>query len=294
MPSQPSDRLLRIIVAAGESGSFSAAAQRLGIGQPAVSHAVASVEEWLGTKVFERSHSGVRATPEGAELIGRLTASFAELDRSMSAARTHADARPVTLSVSTSLATYWLAPRLPEFKLAHPEVELRVITTDSDAAVGRDGADLWIPLGPYDDPQLDSVDFRVEELVPVAAPRLAAGIDPTRGPAGLLGHPLLHLEERYTPRYDWTRWFAHFEVQTPAELSGVRSNDYSLILHAALGGNGLALGWRHIVGALLADGSLVEVGPAVSTGSVFPLLTRADRCLPPGAEALHTWLIQTS
>jgi DNA-binding transcriptional LysR family regulator len=206
-------------------------------------------------------------------------------------AHTAGKTRPVTLSVSTSLATYWLAPRLPEFKLAHPDVQLRVITTDSDAGVGRDDADLWIPLGPIDDHRLDSVDFCTEELIPVAAPALASTIDGAAGPAALLDQPLLHLEERYVPRYDWARWFANFGIETATTLSGVRSNDYSLILHAALSGNGLALGWRHIVDALLVDGSLVAVGPTVETGSSFPLLRRADRPLALGTAALHSWLL---
>lgn len=291
MTDQPSDRLLRIVSIAAESGSFSAAAQRLGIGQPAVSHAVAGVEEWLGCKVFDRSHLGIRPTPDGQELLTRLTASFLDLDRAVGDARVTGETRPVTLSVSTSLATYWLAPRLPEFKLTHPDVQLRVITTDSDDGVGRDDADLWIPLGPIDDRQLDSVDFCVEELIPVAAPALASTIDGTAGPAALLDQPLLHLEERYVPRYDWARWFANFGIETATTLSGVRSNDYSLILHAALSGNGLALGWRHIVDALLVDGSLVAIGPAIETGSSFPLLRRAGRPLANGGAALHSWLL---
>ena len=209
----------------------------------------------------------------------------------MVVSRDVADTRSVTLSVSTSLATYWLAPRLPEFERVHPDVPLRVITTDSDDRVGRDDADLWIPLGPITDTQLDSVDFCIEKLIPVATPALAALIGDGAGPGALLAHPLLHLEERYSPRYDWWRWFAHFGIDMPDDLPGVRSNDYSLILHAALAGHGLALGWSHIVGALLADGSLVAVGPAVETGSAFPLLRRGDRPLGSAAAALHAWLL---
>ena len=291
MSTQPSDRLLRIVVVAAESGSFSAAAKQLGIGQPAVSHAVAAVEGWLGLKLFDRSHLGARATAQGEELIGRLTASFGAIDALMVASRDVGDTRPVTLSVSTSLATYWLAPRLPEFERVHPDVPLRVITTDSDDRVGRDDADLWIPLGSITDTQLDSVDFCIEKLIPVATPALAALIGDGASPGALLAHPLLHLEERYSPRYDWWRWFAHFGIEMPVDLPGVRSNAYSLILHAAWAGHGLALGWSHIVGALLADGSLVAVGPAVETGSAFPLLSRGDRPLGSAAAALHAWLL---
>ena len=71
------------------------------------------------------------------------------IDRAMSEAagcrrgRTHSP-----ISVSTSFASYWLMPRLAEFKRQHPDVDLRVITSDSDHAVGRDDADLWIPSRP--------------------------------------------------------------------------------------------------------------------------------------------------
>ena len=178
----------------------------------------------------------------------------------------------------------------PEFKQGHPDVELRVLTTDTDTGVGRDGADLWIPLGPVDDPALDSVPFCAERLIPVAAPKLAAAID-IADPAALLDSPLLHLEERYVPRFDWPRWFRHHGVAVDGDVPGDRSNDYSLVLHAALAGAGVALGWEHIVRELLGQGRLVAVGPVVETGIHFPLLSRHGRPLSPAAETLRTWIL---
>ncbi len=285
-----SDRALRIVVAAAGAGSFTAAARALDIGQPAVSHAVSRVESAIGVPLFVRSREGITPTEAGEELVARLRSALEEIDDAIRDAQGGIVSTPVTLSVSTSLATYWLAPRLPEFKLAHPDIELRVITTDSDAAVGSDDAELWIPLGPVDRPGLDADGFCIEELVPVSAPHVATRIG-SDDPAALLELPLLHLEERYAPRYDWRRWFDHHGVSLPAALPGVRSNDYSLILHAALAGNGLALGWRHIVGPLLDAGQLVEVGPAIRTGSVFPLLRRSGRRLAPTTAALRDWLL---
>ena len=165
-----------------------------------------------------------------------------------------------------------------------------MLTTDTDTGVGRDGADLWIPLGPVDDPALDSVPFCAERLIPVAAPELAAAID-IADPAALLDSPLLHLEERYVPRFDWPRWFRHHGVAVDGDVPGDRSNDYSLVLHAALAGAGVALGWEHIVRELLGQGRLVAVGPVVETGIHFPLLSRHGRPLSPAAETLRTWIL---
>ena len=290
MTAGASDRGIRVVVAVADAGSFTGAAKALGIGQSAVSHAVARLEQALGVDLFERRRGGVSPTAVGAALVARVAPALAEIDAAVAAAiQTPADGA-VTLSVSTSLAAYWLTPRLPDFKREHPDIELRVLTTDTDREVGRDGADLWIPLGPIDDPTLESVPFCAERLIPVAAPSLAGALDRS-DPTSLRAAPLLHLEERYRSRFDWPRWFAHHEVPIDGDLAGDRSNDYSLVLLAALAGTGVALGWEHIVRELLDEGRLVAVGPAVETGVAFPLLARTDRPLAPAAATLRGWLL---
>lgn len=285
-----SDRSIRVVVAVADAGSFTGAALALGIGQSAVSHGVARLERALGVELFERRRDGVVTTAVGEALVARVAPALAEIDAAIRAAVESPPEGSVTLSVSTSLATYWLTPRLPAFKREHPDIELRVLTTDTDREVGRDGADLWIPLGPIDDPSLDSVPFCTERLVPVAAPALAERLD-VHDPATLRTAPLLHLEERYRPRFDWPRWFDHHGVDVLAGVPGDRSNDYSLVLLAALAGTGVALGWMHIVSELLAEGRLVAVGPQVDTGVAFPLLTSAERPRSPAAEQLRAWLL---
>ena len=277
-------------VAVASAGSFTGAALALGLGQSAVSHAVARLERSLGVELFERRRDGVVPTAAGQALVDRVTPALAEIDAAVDAAMQSPADGTVTLSVSTSLAAYWLTPRLPEFKLAHPDIELRVLTTDTDREVGRDDADLWIPLGPVDDPSLDSVPFCAERLIPVAAPELAASLEAT-DPVSLRSAPLLHLEERYRSRFDWQRWFEHHGIGVEGGLPGDRSNDYSLVLLGALAGTGVALGWEHIVRELLDEGRLVAVGPAVETGVAFPLLTRRHRPLAPAAQTLRAWLL---
>lgn len=277
-------------VAVASAGSFTGAALALGLGQSAVSHAVARLERSLGVELFERRRDGVVPTAAGQALVDRVTPALAEVDAAVDAAMQSPADGTVTLSVSTSLAAYWLTPRLPEFKLAHPDIELRVLTTDTDREVGRDDADLWIPLGPVDDPSLDSVPFCAERLIPVAAPELAASLEAT-DPVSLRSAPLLHLEERYRSRFDWQRWFEHHGIGVESGLPGDRSNDYSLVLLGALAGTGVALGWEHIVRELLDEGRLVAVGPSVETGVAFPLLARRHRPLAPAAQTLRAWLL---
>jgi len=284
-----SDTGLRVFIAAAEAGSFSAAARMLGIGQPAVSHAVARLEVVLGLRLFERSTAGIELTRRGADLAQAVADGFRGIDDAIAAARGNDNEREVTLSVSTSLASYWLMPRLADFKRLHPEIELRVLTTDSDRSVGVDDADLWIPLGVVERTDLDAVRFCDEELVPVATGELAHRLGVT-GAASLRNAPLLHLEERYETRFDWRRWFDTQGVTVVGELHGDRSNDYSLILQAALEGQGVALGWWHIVSPLVDQGRLVAVGSRMTTDQPFPILSRRGMPLRPAAVALRDWL----
>ncbi len=286
-----SEAWLRAFDAAVRAGSFTAAAAELGVGQPAVSHAVSRLEAAIGADLFERSRSGVEPTEVGSVLAEHVRAGFRELDRGVALVRERAgDPSVVTLSVSTSLAAHWLMPRLAEFKAAHPEVDLRCITNDSDRSVGRDGADLWIPLGAGPWPGLATRHFVDEEVFPVASPELAARLDADGTP--LEAAPLLHLEERFRPRFDWARWFAETRPDQPeGRLAGERSNDYSLILHGAMAGQGVALGWRHIVDPLIAQGRLVAVGDdRVATGEPFVLVAE-DEDASPAVTALREWLV---
>ncbi len=294
-----SDRWLRNFAAVAESGSFTAAARKLGVGQPAVSHAVARLESALDVQLLERSTRGLTLTAAGRLLYRRLGVAFAEIDDAVHAVRRVGANDVVSLSVSTSLANFWLLPRLPDFKRRHPDIDLRVITTDTDDAVGIDDADLWIPLGLERPTNLEATLFRVERIVPVAAPALAddlfAGARPE--PARLVEAPLLHLEERYLPRYNWERWFADHDVAVARTLGGYRSNDYSLVLQAALDGQGIALGWEHIVTTLLHDDRLVALAESVETDQPFPILQRPGRTTTARSEkveALRNWLRDTT
>ena len=184
----------------------------------------------------------------------------------------------------------------PSLALRNTFVPLRLVTTDTDADEFPNEIELWIPLGIVDRPDVARTHFCDEVLVPVATPALAAelglGPDPV-DPSRLLQAPLLHLEERYAPRFDWTRWFATQGVDDSAPIPGDRSNDYSLVLQAALDGQGVALGWRHIVSDLLATRRLLALAEPVTTGQPFEIVQRVDRELSTGARALRDWLIES-
>lgn len=297
MHDQVPDRWLRIFVEAASASSFTAAADVLGIGQSAVSHAMSRLENATGVVLFERGRSGARLTPVGEVLADSCRAGFSVIDQGVNKlARSAESASVLTLSVSTSLATYWLLPRLAGFKLKHPDIELRCITNDTDKAVGHDGADMWIPLGRGTWSGLTSVELCAEQLYPVAAPELLAraGLTAERlmaDPTRMLELPMLHLEERYAERFNWERWFGHNGVEPSERIAGVISNDYSLILQAALNGQGIAIGWHHIVSGLVDEGRLLPLSSErITTDQPFVVLSPGEPPIGSGAAILRDWL----
>ncbi len=282
------DRSLRVFATAARAGTFTRASTILGIGQPAVSHAVQRLETALGTRLMHRSRTGVELTSAGQLLLDQLEPAFDQIDLAV-AQFAAAEPTAVTVSVSTSFASWWLLPRLPDFKRAHPAISLRLMTADSDFTTDPNNVDLWIPLGSIDRPDLDVVELCREALIPVAAPDVAAHY--SGDPVSLLTAPLLHLEEQYKSRFDWPQWFGANNIDVVERLPGDRSNDYSLVVQAALDGQGVALGWEHIVADLIADGRLVAIGEPIVTDTPFVVLSSKRTPLSPDSASLRSWLV---
>ncbi|MEM7292624.1 MAG: LysR substrate-binding domain-containing protein, partial [Pseudomonadota bacterium] len=200
--------------------------------------------------------------------------------------------RPVTLLVSTSLASYWLMPRLARFKAQHTGFDLRCITMDSDRDIPVADFDLCIALGAAQWPGMQRWYFTDEALFPVCSPAYIKERGPIVDNRALLRHELLHLEERYYSRFDWGKWFVHFGFDARDTPQGWTSNDYSIVIQAALEGQGVAIGWRHIVQPLIENGSLVRpINESISTDNPFYIMAPRDREVATATRALRDWLV---
>jgi DNA-binding transcriptional LysR family regulator len=122
------DRLaaMEAFVVVVDTGSFSAAARRLNVGQPAVSKMVAQLEERLGVKLLVRTTHGLTATEPGLNYYERARRSIEEADEAELAARGAASSLRGKLRVSAAVtfARIHLMPRLPEFLAKHPDLEI--------------------------------------------------------------------------------------------------------------------------------------------------------------------------
>lgn len=200
-------------------------------------------------------------------------------------------AHQVTLAVSTATATWWLLPRIARFKQQHPDIELRIITTDTDLDLARERIDLAITLGADDFANYQRWHFVDEEIFPVCSPTFLQA-NPLPDLKALAHSPLLLLEERYRPRMGWKDWLARFDVSLPRQPKLFRFNDYSIVLQAAIEGQGVAQGWRHIVQPLIAQGILVRpLQHSVTTDQPLFITAPQGRALRPDVAYLKDWLV---
>lgn len=275
--------------------SFTRAAAALGISQPAVSHAICGLEEKLGVQLFDRLHRGVRLSEAGRYLYEQVNLGLTVIDQALRETRKYSASDQVTLAASTATATWWLLPRAARFKQAHPQIAIRCVTADTDVDLSDEGIDLAITLGRGEWPRYARWRMFDEDVFPVCSPGYAPKLGKKPTPQSLSTATLVHFEERYRPRVDWTDWLGRFGVSVPRTGSALRFTDYSVVLQAAMEGQGVALGWRHIVTPLMEQGRLVRpLQEHVVTGHPIYIIAAANRPLRPSAVVLRDWLLAES
>ena len=293
----PAPGTLLIFEAAARLGSFTRAAEDLGMTQAAVSYGIRRLEGSLGVALFIRDHRMVRLTEIGEHFFRGVSLGLGQIQQSVAAIQRMQADRHVTLSVSTAFASLWMLPRLQQFHAAHPDIDLRFLATDRDVDVAADGIALGIRRGMGDWPGYEAAHFAAERIYPVCT---AAYLRDALGRAGecqanlrladLARLDLIHLEEPHRYRPSWTEWFQAMGLRFADGGEGLRLNDYALIVQATLEGQGVALGWDHLVHDLVARGTLVRpVEQAWDTGAGFWLLWAGP--LTAEAEKGRRWLL---
>ena len=290
-----SPRHLIVFEAAARLGSFTRAAQELNVQQPAVSAAIKQMETSLGVLLFHRSHRKVELTKAGERLFADVSIG---LDHILSSARgifQRSQNDHVTLSVSTAFAYYWMVPKLEELHIRHPEVDLRLQTSDREPDIDAEGISLAIRRGDGNWPGVHSALIAPEIIYPIASPQVMHASVNLKTVANLLHERLIHLEEPVRERPSWTQWFAYHGVKEREPKAGLRLNDYALVLQAAMAGEGIAFGWKHVTSRLIEKGLLVA-RPEWSwhTGKGFYLVWSRDTPLIPQAQQVRDWMISNS
>lgn len=155
LPRRLKLRELRILVAVADSGSFHGAARATHVSQPAITNAIASLEEALGVKLFDRTPQGAQPTPQGINFILRSRAIFGELRLAIDEISASPNGAQKVLHVGTvALPASGILPvALKQLRDEHPGIEVSVLEASEqvlEAALKARRIDLFMSRMPRD------------------------------------------------------------------------------------------------------------------------------------------------
>ncbi|MFQ5776138.1 MAG: transcriptional regulator GcvA, partial [Kiloniellaceae bacterium] len=284
---------LRAFEAAARHLSFTRAAEELHVTQAAVSHQIKALEEALGVKLFRRFNRRLMLTDAGQLYLPGLSEAFDRIHAATQRLRAEEASGPLKVSVANSFAAKWLLPRLPAFRARHPDIDVEVSASDRLVDFTRDDVDMGIRYGLGRYPGL-RVELLMEDMIfPVCSPRLMEGAHPPRAPGDLRHHTLLHDEVPQDEFPDWRAWLAAAGVAGVDAQRGPRYSHSSLVIQAAIDGQGVALARGSLVGLDLEAGRLVQpFGPALTSNFACYVVSPVATAERPKIKAFREWLFE--
>jgi DNA-binding transcriptional LysR family regulator len=257
------DRLaaMQTVVRVIDTGSFSAAARQLGVGQPAVSKTVAQIETTLGVKLLTRTTRGLSPTESGRRYYALALRALDAAAEAEAAAREAGTTVTGRLRVSTAITfgRLQIVPRLPPFMAAHPELAVDVVMDDRPIDLVEEGIDVALRLGPQPDSPLSGRIIATRRRLMVAAPEYIARHAPLTRPAELARHEVVGLLQPGIAS-SWT--FTRGDETETVSLGGrLRMTSNEGVREAVFAGLGLAIGSEWGFERELADGRVREVLP---------------------------------
>ena len=272
--------LLRAFEVAARLRSFTAAAIELGTTQPAVSQQIKRLEEQLATRLFDRIYRGIELTDAGEVLFNHVQAGLQSMDSGLVAITDRHQHEVLQVATDFAFASYWLMPRLHRFHKLNPDVDVSLVTSERTHSMLRADIDVAVLFGDGRFKQGESRWLFSEEVFPVCSPQLVTGRETPLPNEALKEFALLHLRgEGSSNWFDWGGVFRALGIAQAPAPGQLRFDNYTLLIQAAIGGQGVAIGWRHLIDDLLEQGLLCRpvMGTAISTYGYYVVLPQRKR-----------------
>jgi LysR family glycine cleavage system transcriptional activator len=285
---------IRAFEAAARTENFTAAAAELGMTQAAVSYQVKSLEERLGSPLFVREKGRVRLTPLGARLLPALSGAFDAIETAFASHRQE-DESLLTVSTTHTFANTWLAWTLGGFQMEHPDLAVRMTTSNELCDLRAGDADVAIRAGRGDWEGLEQHRLFESAFTPMASVECIAEVERRLG-RKLSPHDIPH-QHLINPSDEWwQQWFSDNGV--PADESalrrpGVRLENQANEGHAAMAGQGFALLTPLLWKGDVAAGRLAVPFPerVSARGWAYWLVYPTERRMVPKVKRFREWLL---
>ncbi len=283
---------IRLFIRIVDLGSFSKAAQELGIGQPAATKQINRMEQQLGARLLHRTTHGVSATEIGLLYYEKCKLICLHADEASSVGtllQTQAEGS-MRISSSVAFGRRVMAPLVLEFMRMNPQLQIELLCDDRYVNLVEQGVDVAVRLGKLADSTLGAAWLGVNPWVLVASGAYLKEHGTPRKPEDLARHGVLI----YSSVQGDERW--HFsgragEHRSVAVRGRLRSNNLSMLLLAARSGMGIAALPRYVAQRSLIDGAVVSLLdawqlPQQEVHAVFP----SPRLVPAKVRQFISWM----
>lgn len=279
---------IRAFEAAARHLSFTRAAEELHVTQSAISHQVKALEAFLGLRLFRRLNRALVLTDEGQEYLPPVRRAFDQLHEATRRLIEKEARGKLTVSVLPSFAARWLVPRLGRFAQACPEIDIRLMPTHDLVDFARDEVDVCIRYGRGRYPGLRVDRLMEEDVFPVCSPELLESPYALKRPHDLIHHVLMHDDGHG----DWRTWLLSAGVTDVDPRRGPIFTDSSLLIQAAVAGQGVALARGALVQDDLDNGNLVRPFElSLSVDFAYYLVCPEESADQPKVAAFRAWIL---
>lgn len=250
--------------------SFTIAATELNVTQAAVSQQIKYLEKATGKQLFLRKHNALELTPEGRRLLAAITRGLDSISQAVAELTGSTEANTITCSATMAVASHWLKPLIDQFSADHPDIRFVILASDEDDALRNfEEVDVAFICGNERCEVGEELHFLFPEVVkPVCSPAFLEINGPLNTLEELANARLMHLHQKHWNSaaigwqpITWQHWFTATGYDVEHNLPGLVSNNYELLINAAIQDQGFILGWQHIIGNELKAGRLVIAHP---------------------------------
>lgn len=251
--------LMTVFVAVAEQESFAAGARRLGMSPPAVTRAIASLEDRLGIQLLTRTTRYVRATDAGLRYLEHARRIIAEADEADEvAAGVHAEPRgQLAVTAPVLFGRMFVIPSMVEYLQRFPDMSISALFLDRVVNLLEEGLDVGIRIGELPDSTMRAIGVGYVRRVVCASPAYLKAQGTPKSPADLARHTIIAASP-VSPSVDWK--FAHGKKTLGVRLTprlSVTSNEAAIA--AAVQGFGVTRLLSYQIAPYLASGQLKAV-----------------------------------
>jgi len=275
---------MAVFMKAADSGSFSAAADALGMSSQMAGKHVSSLEDRLGVKLLNRTTRRQSLTEVGQQYYERCKRVLSEVEAADALALNYSEAPRGRLRISAPVTygTYCLMPLLNRYLRRYPDVQVELSLNDRLVDLVEDGFEAVIRLGPLDDSSLVARPLAPYRLIACAAPSYLAENGTPMSPDELTGHHCLGFSAWPTSVSGEWKILGGGNLQLLARQSRLQVNDARAQRAAARDGLGIILGAEIMLADDLREGRLVRLFSQYRTPArQVHLLYASDRRMPP-------------